>query len=91
VEFGSMVTSADVTGSDDDDDDYPILFMTRDSNANARKTDNSAKPKFDESVDSLFGKYSDNVGRNVDDGYGESFSSSGRRRDRRSDRSRRNR
>lgn len=90
VDFGSMVTSADVTGSEDDDDDYPILFMTRDGNSNSLKP-SSSKPTFDEKVDSLFGKYSDNVDRNIDDGYGGSFSSSKRRRDNRSERSRRNR
>lgn len=91
VEFGSMVTSSDVTGSEDDDDDYPILFMTRDNNDSGTRKSSSSKPTFDEKVDSLFGKYSDNVERNIDDGYGGSFSSSTRRRDKRSERSRRNR
>lgn len=95
VDFGSMVTSSDVTGSDTDDDDYPILFMSRSgrnssvSGASSRGTKNS-DPTFDEKVETLFGRYSDNVERNVDDGYGKSFSSTGRRESR-SDRSRRNR
>lgn len=94
VDFGSMVTSSDVTGSDTDDDDYPILFMTRDSNPKKRSSNSSSassrQPSFDEQVETLFGKYSDNVNRNVDDGYGGSFSSSSNRSTR-SDRSRRNR
>ncbi len=92
LDFGMMDTSNASDGSVDDDD-YPILFMTRDSNTQKRNSNSSNRPSFDEQVDTLFGRYSDNVDRNVDDGYGGSFSSSNTRstRNTRSDRSRRNR
>ena len=93
IDFGSMDLSSGETGVEDDDDDYPILFMTRDTDTQKRSTTSSSRqqPSFNEQVDSLFGKYSDNVSRNVDDGYGSGFSSSGNRSSVRSDRSRRNR
>ncbi len=84
-------------GDDDGDDDYPILFMTREANGTFRHTSGPqtkpsfGKPTFDEEEDTIFGKFTENVNRNTDDGYG-GLSSSGRRRDRdRSERSRRNR
>ena len=89
VEFSSMINSPDVPN--DNDDDYPILFMTRDGRNSSSRRSAQPKPTFDEEVDSLFGKYSDNVDRNVDDGYGRSFSTSTRRRDTRSERSGRKR
>lgn len=93
IDFGSMVSSSGETSADDDDDDYPILFMTRDSDNQKRSTTSSSRqqPSFNEQVDSIFGKYSENVNRNVDDGYGGGFSSSSNRSSTRSDRSRRNR
>lgn len=64
-----------------EEDDYPSLFRQ------GSGISNSTKPFFDESEDSIFGKFSGNVERNVDDGYG---GLSSRSRDR-SERARRNR
>lgn len=80
--------------TDDNDDDYPILFMTRDgsdkgSGSARRGAVPQTSPTFDEEEDTIFGKFTGNVDRNTDDGYG-GLSSGNRRRDR-SERSRRNR
>lgn len=90
-EFNSIIDGkAKLSPPDDDDDDYPILFMTRDSAGGQSKRSAAArtKPVFDEEEDTIFGKFTSNVERNVDDGYGGI--SANRRRDR-SERSRRNR
>lgn len=91
-EFNNIIDGkAKLNTNDDDDDDYPILFMTRDgggSSARRRGAGPQTKPTFDEEEDTIFGKFSSNVERNVDDGYGGI--SSTRSRDR-SERSRRNR
>lgn len=79
--FGSRARR---TSSSVDDDDYPELF-TAGRRENRRPAQEA--PRFDES-DTLFGQFSANLDRNVDDGYGGI--SSGRSRDR-SERSRRNR
>ena len=71
--------------SDSDDDDYPELFAPK--NRTAPRIP-SVAPNLDD-VETIFGKFSGNVERNVDDGYGGiSSSRSGRER---SERSRRNR
>ena len=74
--------------SDGDDDDYPELFASMPRSAPRTP---SASPNLDD-LDTIFGKYSGNVERNVDDGYG-GISSSRTSRDYsgRSERSRRNR
>lgn len=84
ADFGSL----SVTGSGrepqknaSEEDEYPSLFRQ------GSGISNSTKPFFDESEDSIFGKFSGNVERNVDDGYG---GLSSRSRDR-SERARRNR
>ena len=69
-----------------DDDDYPALF------ASSRKTEARqapVAPTFSNDEDTIFGRFSANVERNVDDGYGGISSS--RSRDRSSERSPRNR
>lgn len=90
-EFTNIIDGkAKLAPPDDDDDDYPILFMTRDnggSSSAARRGSRQTRPVFDEEEDTIFGKFTDNVERNVDDGYGGISSN---RRDR-SERSRRNR
>lgn len=90
-EFTNIIDGkAKLAPPDDDDDDYPILFMTRDnggSATSARRSSRQTRPVFDEDEDTIFGKFTDNVERNVDDGYGGLSSN---RRDR-SERSRRNR
>ncbi len=70
------------SGSGADDDDYPALFRNMSSSS-------GQSPSFDEKTDTVFGKYSDNVDRNTDDGYGAGFSAPGRNNP--SERSRRNR
>lgn len=76
--FGKTDSSA---AAKTDEDEYPALFMTRGSKTEA------SKPFFDDE-DTIFGKFSANVERNVDDGYGGLSSSRGRER---SERARRNR
>lgn len=88
-EFTNIIDGKAKLAPPDDDDDYPILFMTRDngnSSPSARRGGRQSRPVFDDDEDTLFGKFTDNVERNVDDGYGGISS----RRDR-SERSRRNR
>ena len=53
-------------GGDSDDDDYPELFASTRRSAPRQPSDT---PNLDD-LDTIFGKYSDNVQRNVDDGYG---------------------
>ena len=88
---GSARVSDLTGGSDDGEDDYPSLFLSRESSGTSRRRAAApASPTFDEEEDTIFGKFSGNVNRNTDDGYGGI--SSDRRRDRdRSERSRRNR
>lgn len=76
--------SAKNTGSFTDDDDYPALF------ASSRPTQRQAPvaPKFDNDEDTIFGRFSANVERNVDDGYGGISPSRSRERSERSPRSR---
>ena len=73
------------TGSDSDDDDYPELFAPKSRTAPRAP---SPTPNLDD-VETIFGKFSGNVERNVDDGYGGL--SSARSSLDRSERSRRNR
>lgn len=67
-----------------DDDDYPALF------ASSRPAQRQAPvaPKFDNDEDTIFGRFSSNVERNVDDGYGGISSSRSRDRSERSPRNR---
>lgn len=67
-----------------DDDDYPALF------ASSRPAQRQAPvaPKFDNDEDTIFGRFSANVERNVDDGYGGISSSRSRDRSERSPRNR---
>ena len=67
-----------------DDDEYPALFSP--SRPAQRKA--PAAPKFDNDEDTIFGRFSANVERNVDDGYGGISSSRSRDRSERSPRSR---
>jgi hypothetical protein len=69
-----------------DDDEYPALFASGRSRQPQRKA--PAAPTFDTGEETLFGRFSANVERNVDDGYGGISSS---RSGDRSERSRRNR
>lgn len=81
MSFDNLVSGSysEQSSNERDDDDYPILFMSRsNSNNNSRRT--QARPTFDENEDTVFGKYSDSIERNVDDGYGSGFSSSQSRR-----------
>lgn len=88
-EFSSILDGkAKLNMNEEEDDDYPILFMTRDGDSSKRGSSSRTKPVFDENEDTIFGKFASNVERNVDDGYGGI--SSNRRKDR-SERSRRNR
>ncbi len=89
-EFSNIIDGkAKLNVNDEEEDDYPILFMTRDSgNPSKRGSGAQANPVFDEEEDTIFGKFASNVERNVDDGYGGI--SPNRHRDR-SERSRRNR
>lgn len=92
-DYGKIVRGkAKLPVQDDDYDDYPILFMTRDGSGQFKHTGtapSSAAPVFDEEEDTIFGKFTDNVDRNTDDGYG-GLSPASRRRDR-TERARRNR
>ena len=82
ADFGGLsVGGREQKKSRSEEDEYPSLFRQ------GSGISNSTKPFFDESEDSIFGKFSGNVERNVDDGYG---GLSSRSRDR-SERARRNR
>ena len=84
ADFGSLSGAGngrEQKKSTTEEDEYPSLFRQ------GSGISNSTKPFFDESEDSIFGKFSGNVERNVDDGYG-GLSSRSRER---SERARRNR
>ncbi|MBQ9900939.1 MAG: hypothetical protein IJM51_00920 [Clostridia bacterium] len=69
-----------------DDDEYPALFASNRPKQPPRKA--PAAPTFDTGSETLFGRFSANVERNVDDGYGGLSSSRSRDRSERSPRNR---
>ena len=85
--FNSAGRTQNASGKTDplsDEGSYPALFT---SNRPARRQPLAA-PKFDNDEDTIFGRFSANVERNVDDGYGGLSSSRGRDRSERSPRNR---
>ena len=68
-----------------DEDDYPALFAST-RKSEPRKT--LTAPTFSNDEDTIFGRFSSNVERNVDDGYGGISSSRSRDRSERSPRNR---
>ena len=85
--FNSAGRTQNASGKTDplsDEGSYPALFT---SNRPARRQPPAA-PKFDNDEDTIFGRFSANVERNVDDGYGGLSSSRGRDRSERSPRNR---
>ena len=68
-----------------DEDEYPALFSS------GRKTEQRqapVAPTFSNDEDTIFGRFSANVERNIDDGYGGLSSSRSRERSERSPRNR---
>lgn len=85
--FNSAGRTQNASGKTDplsDEGSYPALFT---SNRPARRQPPAA-PKFDNDEDTIFGRFSANVERNVDDGYGGLSSSRERGRSERSPRNR---
>ena len=68
-----------------DDDDYPALFA---SSRRSEPRQATKAPTFSNDEDTIFGRFSANVERNVDDGYGGLSSSRSRDRSERSPRNR---
>ena len=69
-----------------DDDEYPALFASGRPKQTQRQA--PAAPTFDTGEDTIFGRFSANVERNIDDGYGGLSSSRSRDRSERSPRNR---
>ncbi len=69
-----------------DDDEYPALFASARPKQPQRQAPTA--PTFDTGTETLFGRFSANVERNVDDGYGGLSSSRSRDRSERSPRNR---
>ena len=82
---GKTDSSQRTSGTYSDDDEYPALFASGRPKQPQRKA--PAAPTFDTGEETLFGRFSANVERNVDDGYG-GLSSRSRERSERSPRNR---